>query len=145
MIAEILARMSSKIQLKRVEFIPKALDEGILYVSQRFKVAAHLCPCGCSTKIVTPLGPCEWSFSEKKAKPTLYPSIGNWQIPCRSHYWIKSGQIEWSYPWPEEKIQTERNEEQARRELYYQKKANYGKTSLWKRIKSSILNILNEQ
>lgn len=133
--------MNSKFELRHVEFIPKILqEEGVLYVSQRFKVAAHLCPCGCRTKIVTPLGPCEWSLSVKKRKPTLYPSVGNWQIPCRSHYWIKNGQIEWSYSWTDEEIQAGRNKEQTRRELYYQKKDDLEKTSLWKRIKNWVLN-----
>jgi len=126
--------MNIKIELRRVEFIPKVLESEILYVSERFKVAAHLCPCGCGTKIVTPLGPCEWSFSLKRGKPTLDPSVGNWQIPCKSHYWIRNGRIEWSYTWTEEEIQDGRNRERARRELYYQEKASQ-KPSVWKRLK----------
>ncbi|WP_425284057.1 DUF6527 family protein [Hyphomicrobium facile] len=27
---------------------------------------------------------------------SLYPSIGNWSLPCRSHYWIERGQIRWA-------------------------------------------------
>jgi len=111
--------MNFRIELKSVEFIPKVLNERILFVSKRFNVAAHLCPCGCGTKVVTPLGPCEWFLSVKKGKPTLFPSIGNWQIPCRSHYWIKKGQIEWSYSWTEEEIRKGRDLEQKRREAYY--------------------------
>ena len=26
----------------------------------------------------------------------LYPSIGNWQFPCRSHYWIRRNRIIWA-------------------------------------------------
>lgn len=132
--------MSINIELQRVEFIPKVLESEILYVSERFKVAAHLCPCGCGTKIVTPLGACEWSFSVKRRRPTLDPSIGNWQIPCRSHYWIRNGRIEWSHAWTEEEVQTGRNKEQARRELYYQEK-NSQKPSVWKRLKKWISKI----
>lgn len=115
--------MNSKIRLRHVEFVPKVLDAGILYVSKRFRVAAHLCPCGCGSKIITPLGACEWSLTVKKGRPTLYPSIGNWQIPCKSHYWIANGEIEWSYQWTDEEIEVGRKKEQARRKLYYQKRS----------------------
>lgn len=132
--------MNSDIRLRNVEFIPKILDEGILYVSRRFNVAAHICPCGCGTKVITPLGPCEWTLSEKKGKPTLDPSIGNWQIPCRSHYWITNGDIEWSYSWTDEQVENKHKMDQTKLESYYRKKNKSGKISLWKRLKNWILN-----
>ena len=54
-----LVKMNSKIQLMLVESMPKSIEPGILYVSERFMVAAHMCPCGCENKIVTPLGASE--------------------------------------------------------------------------------------
>lgn len=75
-----------KIKLLKVKYLPKDLEQEILYVSEEFGIAGHLCPCGCKNKIMTPLDPSEWSFKERNNKPTLYPSIGNWQLPCRSHY-----------------------------------------------------------
>ena len=77
--------MIGTIKLLHVEFLPKELELGILYVSREYGVAGHLCPCDCGSKIITPLGPTEWKFSESKGEATLYPSIGNWQLPCRSH------------------------------------------------------------
>lgn len=136
--------MSCKIKLKEVEFIPKMLDVGILYVSERFNVAAHLCPCGCQTKIVTPLGSCEWSFKKDKGGPTLRPSIGNWQIPCQSHYLITDGMIEWSDLWTNEQIENGRKKDQARLEFYYRIKAQQGKISLWKSFKNWILKKYRE-
>ena len=41
--------------LSCVEFIPKVLDEGVLYISRRFNTASHLCCCGCSFKVVIPV------------------------------------------------------------------------------------------
>jgi len=111
----------SKIQLLHVQFLPKDLEPGILYVSQEYGVAGHQCPCGCGNKIITPLDPTEWAYSEKNGKPTLYPSIGNWQLPCRSHYWITKGKIEWSYQWTDEQIATGRVAEEERRKHYYNK------------------------
>jgi hypothetical protein len=26
---------------------------------------------------------------------SLCPSIGNWGLPCRSHYWIRDGAVRW--------------------------------------------------
>lgn len=129
-----LGKMNSKIHLKFVEFMPKCLETEILYVSERFKVAAHMCPCGCGNKIVTPLGPSEWSFSEKKGRPTLSPSIGNWQIPCKSHYWIRGGEIEWSYQWSEERIEAGRKRDHARLEAYIKQKELAQKRSIWSRF-----------
>ena len=73
--------------------MPKELASGILYVSEEFGTAAHLCPCGCGSKIRTPLGPADWGFVETEFGPTLDPSIGNWQRACQSHYWIKDVEI----------------------------------------------------
>lgn len=125
--------MISNIQLQHVEYMPKDLETGILYVSKRFQVVAHLCACGCGEKVVTPLGPTEWSLTEKGDKATLYPSIGNWQFPCRSHYWIRNSKVLWSYQWTDDEIELGRKKEEERRETYY-KKMKTPKISLWKRF-----------
>jgi Family of unknown function (DUF6527) len=83
----------NSIALRRVKYLPRELAPGILYVSEEFAVAGHLCACGCGNKIITPLGPSEWTFTERNGRPTLHPSVGNWQLPCRSHYIIDEGQI----------------------------------------------------
>ena len=99
--------------------MPRKLEPGILYFSKEFSTASHMCPCGCDNKIITPLGPTEWSLKIKGGKPTLYPSVGNWQIPCRSHYWIRNGEIVWSNLWTEEQILAGRQNEEDRRKSYY--------------------------
>lgn len=113
--------MKSKIILQRVHYMPKAFEPGILYVSEEFSVAGHLCPCGCGNKIITPLGPTDWKFVEEDGKATLDPSIGNWQIPCRSHYWITDGEIDWSYQWTDRQIRAGRKAEKKRTKAYYKK------------------------
>ena len=79
--------------------MPKDLQAGVLYVSEEFFTAAHLCACGCGTKIRTPLGPTEWSVEEDPQGPTLWPSVGNWQQACRSHYWFHNGEVVWGDAW----------------------------------------------
>ncbi|WCO01319.1 DUF6527 family protein [Psychroserpens ponticola] len=124
-----------KIKLLKVHFLPKELKDGFLYVSEEFGIAGHLCPCGCKNKIITPLDPSEWSFEETNNKPTLYPSIGNWQLPCRSHYWITDGIIEWSYDWSEEEIIAGREAEERKRTEYFKGfESKQTKKSIFRRI-----------
>lgn len=108
-----------RFDLRRVEFIPKVLEPGILYVAEQFGAAAHLCPCGCRAKVRTPLGPVDWSLNDGLHGPTLFPSIGNWQQPCRSHYWIRNGAVVWAEAWAEGQIAAGRGREQLRAEHYY--------------------------
>jgi hypothetical protein len=109
-----------KIELHRVHYMPKELKPGVLYVSEEFGTAAHLCACGCGSKIRTPLGPTEWSLEETDSGPTLRPSVGNWQQACQSHYWIYRGEIVWSDKWTPEQIAAGRRREDERRRQYYE-------------------------
>ena len=109
----------AKMVLQRVRYMPSVLEPGVLYLSEEFHTAAHLCACGCGAKIRTPLGPTEWSVEETRSGPTLWPSIGNWQLPCRSHYWIRRGEIRWAKEWTPEMIDTGRSRESRRRREFY--------------------------
>ncbi len=128
-------------QLKEVVTMPKQLEEGILYVSYEFSTAAHLCACGCGVKVRTPIGPTEWNIKLTKDGPSVWPSIGNWQQKCRSHYVIKRGEVIWAGSWDEDQITTGRNKEIKRRERYYSNLAK--KNTISKKIKQWFLNILN--
>lgn len=79
-----------------VELMPSTLNEGTLYVSIPYETAVHLCACGCGIKVVTPISPPEWQLTWDGDTVSLYPSIGNWQFPCRSHYWIRRDRIIWA-------------------------------------------------
>lgn len=126
------------IRLQHVEYMPKQLEPGILYVSKKFGAVAHLCACGCGTKIRTPLGPTEWAVTETTWGPSLWPSVGNWQQPCRSHYIIEGGKIVWMDQWTPEQILAGRQREEHRRKEYYD--AMYAKRGflarLWNWLKS---------
>jgi len=108
-----------KFELERVHYMPKEPQPGILYVSEEFGVAAHLCPCGCGSKIRTPLGPTEWSVKETPSGPTLSPSVGNWQQACQSHYLITRGEVIWAEKWSAKQIAAGRDMEEKRRRAYY--------------------------
>ena len=78
-----------------VEFIPEALEKNVLYISFTYGTVSHLCACGCGREVVTPLTPTAWKLTFDGETITLSPSIGNWNYPCRSHYWIRNNQIYW--------------------------------------------------
>lgn len=126
--------MLKKIKLQHVHYMPKKLESGILYVSEEFGAVAHLCACGCGEKIRTPLGPTEWSFTETGDGPSLYPSIGNWQKPCQSHYWISEGEIKWADQWTPGQIAAGYKREEETRVAYYN--ATTQNRGIWNCLKS---------
>lgn len=128
----------TSIALSKVKYVPRALEHNVLYVSEEFHTAAHLCLCGCGTKVVTPLGPAKWRFTEDAGRPSLWPSIGNWQLPCKSHYVIRHGQVLWAGEWTDEEIEAGRKHERAALEAHYRSreaKAGFW-SSLWKAVKA---------
>lgn len=84
-----------KIKHEFVEFIPKERAEGVLYISIPFATAVHNCFCGRGWKVVTPISPIGWKFIFDGETVTLYPSVGSWKFPCRSHYVIRRGTAVW--------------------------------------------------
>lgn len=86
-------------QHKFVEFIPDKLEDGMLYVSITYATVLHKCGCGCGNEVVTPLSPSDWQLIFNGETISLFPSIGNWSFPCRSHYWIRNNKIVWARDW----------------------------------------------
>ena len=87
-----------------VENIPEVLEQGVLYVSPRYRTMVHRCACGCGEEVVTPLGPAAWTMTYDGDGVTIAPSIGNWSLPCRSHYWIERDRILWARSYPIERV-----------------------------------------
>lgn len=101
-----------------VEFVPKVLEPGVLYISQKYKTASHLCACGCGEKVVTPLSPADWKLQIDGGAVSLHPSIGNWNYACQSHYWIRRNQISWSHAMTKQQIARVQARDQADKEHY---------------------------
>lgn len=127
------AARTSKFEARHVHVMPTELLPGILYISREFGTAAHLCACGCGSKVRTPVGPTAWSIKETTRGPTLRPSVGNWQKPCRSHYLITRGTVVWADTWTTEEIAAGRDLEAKRRDAYYDKK--YGDAGVLQRLR----------
>lgn len=84
-----------KLRPEFVQHVPDKLAEGVLYISEEFATAGHLCCCGCGEEIFTPLNQAQWRLikNERTGTVSLYPSIGNWKYPCQSHYWIDKNMV----------------------------------------------------
>lgn len=122
---------TERFRLEAVEFMPAKLEPGIVYASAKYHTAAHLCACGCGEKVRTQLGKLGWQLTEGRSGPTLFPSIGNWQKPCRSHYFIHNGQVEWAGDCTDEEVLAGRRAEEMRRDAYF----TQAKESRWARFK----------
>src|SRR3989344_5109341 len=111
-----------KLSHKFVKNIPDTLENGVVYVSMDYSTAIHKCCCGCGNEIVTPLSPTDWKLSFDGETISLYPSIGNWSLPCQSHYWITDNEVEWASRWTKRQIERGRIEEEQDKEKNYGKK-----------------------
>ena len=90
-------------EMKRevVHRVPAELEEGILYGCLDCDVVVHKCACGCGEKVVLPLSPEHWKLTYD-GEVTLSPSIGNYQYECKSHYFIRNGNVVWVESFKEE-------------------------------------------
>ena len=80
-----------------VDRVPKEMDEGVVYHSEEFELAGLRCACGCGHRI-TLLVPDSHQVFEQGGWATVSPSIGVFDAPCKSHYYISGGGVEWLPP-----------------------------------------------
>jgi len=109
------------IKYEFVDFIPGTVKEGILYISTTYATATHKCACGCGEIVVTPIKPTDWELTWNGKEITMYPSIGNWSLPCKSHYWIRGNKIIWSRKWSTSEIKVVRIKDKITKKRYYKK------------------------
>lgn len=113
--------MNTRLKIKHefVEFIPKEREEGILYVSIPYATAVHRCFCGCGLKVVTPISPVGWQLTFDGETVTLFPSIGSWSFPCRSHYFIRRNTVIWDQDMSQYEIELGRARDQKARDQHF--------------------------
>lgn len=109
----------SRLEHRFVRQIPDHLEPGVLYVSMEYGTAVHSCCCGCGQEVVTPFTPTDWRMTFDGETVSLRPSVGNWNLPCRSHYVIDRGRAIEAGPWSEEQIMAERSRDKAAKASYY--------------------------
>lgn len=99
-----------------VEFIPDDLKKRTLYISIIYSTAVHKCFCGCGREVVTPLSPTAWHLIFDGRTVSLHPSIGSWNLPCQSHYFISRNKVIWAPTWTGRQIARGREREARLRE-----------------------------
>ncbi|GMV90907.1 MAG: hypothetical protein AMXMBFR82_06850 [Candidatus Hydrogenedentota bacterium] len=110
---------TTKLSHQFVEFIPDTIQERTLYVSVKFATVVHKCCCGCGKEVVTPLSPTDWKLTYDGKTISLAPSIGNWGLECRSHYWIRNNRVYWAPSWSQWEIQAGRAHDRISKEEYF--------------------------
>ena len=116
---QLMESLMRKLNHKFVDTMPQHLEDGVLYVSIRFRIASHKCCCGCGNEIVTNLSPAGWQLIYDGQSVSLFPSIGNWTLPCQSHYWIKNDTVQWAEHWSKEKISLAQERDALFHKRYY--------------------------
>ncbi len=120
---------------KFVESLPEPLEDGVVYVSIRFRLVAHNCCCGCRQPVVLNLAPNGWKLTFDGKSVSLSPSIGNWSLPCRSHYWITKNAVEWAETWSDTKVmRANKKESQEIKSETTQVSPESSTEGLWKRL-----------
>jgi hypothetical protein len=87
---------SSEMTFLFTETFPEKLEQSVVYISREDALACHLCACGCGYEVALELGRGGWRLDVVDGKISLYPSVGNGSHPCKSHYFITDGVVEWS-------------------------------------------------
>ena len=109
----------SELRPQFVKDVPEVLESGILYVSPSYGAMLHLCACGCGAEVSTPLSPVEWKFTFDGETISVSPSVGSWDLPCRSHYVIRRNAVMWAGQWSEEQIAAGRAREMREKQDHY--------------------------
>ena len=111
-----------KLSHKFVKNVPDKLEDGIVYISIEYSSIIHKCCCGCGKEVVTPLSPNDWKLIFDGKTISLYPSIGNWGLDCKSHYWITNNKVEWAPIWTKKQIERCRKRDELNKKVYYKER-----------------------
>lgn len=131
-----------------VEYIPEVISQGELYVSMKYSVVIHLCACGCGEKVVTPLSPDDWQLKYDGETISLHPSIGNWDFPCQSHYWIRRNKVINAERWDKQEIHYGKGNDKKQKIKFFNGKSDNensytkipNKTKGWKKVLKSLFS-----
>jgi hypothetical protein len=105
----------TQLQPRLVTAIPDRPEAGVLYVSVKYATTVHLCACGCGHEVVLGISATDWMLCWDGQAVSLTPSVGNWSLPCRSHYFIRGNRIAWAPQWSDDEIAAGRRQDAARK------------------------------
>jgi hypothetical protein len=109
----------TKLEPRFVNNIPREITPGVLYISIEYATAIHSCCCGCGEEVVTPFSPTDWQLIFDGETVSLWPSVGNWDFSCRSHYIIKHNEVIEAKPWSDRKIKKARARDKTKKAFFF--------------------------
>ena len=83
-----------EVGFEKVHYLPNIseMKEKIIYISDEYGISGHRCICGCGELTIMPIGKNEWNYQvDESERLSMQPSVGNYQLPCKSHYIIQKG------------------------------------------------------
>jgi hypothetical protein len=87
-------------RIVEVETVPEPLERGVVYISDKYALAIHLCAGGCDSEVVMKTAPMFdgdghfWTMTRVGDTVTFSPSI--LQGGCNHHYFIEANQVRWA-------------------------------------------------
>lgn len=107
------------LQHRFVRNVPRELEPGVLYISVDYATSVHSCCCGCGDRVVTPFTPTDWRMTFDGESISLFPSVGNWNQKCRSHYVIQRNRVLEAGPWSDAQVEAERRRDKKAKAAHY--------------------------
>ncbi len=102
-----------KYRVELVDRLPAKAESGTVYVSREYQIAVLECACGCGHRITLLLDDGH-RVEDVGGLANVWPSIGVWDAPCRSHFWIRNGRVQWASTFSEATIRTAMERQVAR-------------------------------
>lgn len=121
---------SAVLRLVRCERFPDEPHPSEFYHSEEFRSSLHLCACGCGRRVVLPIKPAGWQMTVgNDGGVSIFPSVGNREFGCRSHYLIRDGRVVWLAGMSDAEVAASRERDQRHVEAVH-------RISIWKRIRN---------
>lgn len=92
-----------KYKIQNVDRFPSILDDEVVYISEEFEMAALNCACGCGHRVNLLLGDGH-TVKNIDGLADIYPSVGVWDASCKSHFFIRCGDVIWAESWSQDRI-----------------------------------------
>lgn len=78
---------------------------------------------------MTPLTPTDWRMTYDGESVSLHPSIGNWQLRCRSHYVVNRGRVIEAGLWTLKEVTAEQARDKRAKAAHYASSTDHPATA----------------
>jgi hypothetical protein len=132
-------RRTQSLELVLRDRFPDAPEQGKFYYSEEFRTSLHLCACGCGERVVLPIKSAGWTMTTGRNGFSIFPSVGNREFQCRSHYLIREGRVDWLASMSDAAVIESRSADQQHMQRVY-------KLTVWGYVRNAarrVLSLLN--